>query len=47
MVGTIYPRIRLVDDSLSRGSQLHSGEVQGGNHIGVMLESTLKTSEKR
>ena len=46
MVKTIYPRIRLVDRSPFKRSQLHLGEVKRGDHISVMLESTLATSEK-
>jgi len=47
MVETIHPYIRLVDESPSRGSQLHSGEVERGDYVGVMLEPAFDTSEKR
>ena len=41
-----HPCIRLVDDSPSRGSQLHSGEVKGGNIVGIVLESTVNTTKE-
>jgi hypothetical protein len=39
--------VRLVDDSRSRGSQLHSGNVDTGNHISIVLESAFCASEER
>lgn len=47
MVETIYPRIRLVDESPSKRSQLHLGEVQRCDHVGVLLEPAFGASEKR
>jgi len=43
----IHPYIRHVDGCPSKPSQLELGEVQGGNIVGVMLESAFNTSEER
>ena len=43
---TIHPRIRRVDGRPSRASQLDSGEVQGGDVVGIMLESTFDTTKE-
>ena len=42
----IHPYIRRVDDRPSRGSLLGPGEVQGGNTVGIMLESALDTTKE-
>jgi hypothetical protein len=43
----IRPYIRHVDGCPSKPSQLELGEVQGGNIVGVMLESAFHASEER
>ena len=43
----IHPYIRHVDGCLSKLSQLELGEVQGGNVVGVMLESATNAAEER
>jgi hypothetical protein len=42
----IHPRIRLVDWSPSRASQLDSGKVEGGDVVCVVLKATMYASEE-
>lgn len=46
MVEAIHPCIGLVDDSPSRWSQLHTGEVEGGDIISVVLKAAVDASEE-
>lgn len=42
----IHPHIRPVDWGHSRGSQLHPGEVERGDMVGVVLEATVDAPEE-
>jgi len=42
----VHPYIRLVDNSPSRGSQLHLGKVQRGDIVSIVLEATFNASSR-